>query len=113
MFTIRKEQKDAWREDAVRDFENRMVAHIRRCLVEQWERSGEANLREVIQAGIVGAAALGIVAESDVCKFIDLMLVFGIDFHQFGWAKEILDADKPRDPSARMRRLFDRAMEEA
>ena len=113
MFRIRKEQKAAFREDAIHDFENRMVAHVRRCLVEHWETLGDDALREVIRMGTERADGFGIVAERDVCKFVDLMLVFGTDFdRRCAWAREILEAAAPTDPAVKMRRLFQRAGDE-
>ncbi len=112
MFKVRREQMDAYREAALRDFEDRVVRHVGRCLPDRLATMGEGAVREVIRLGIQRAEGYGIVAERHVCKFIDLMLVFGVSFDEDrGWAQEILAAKG--DPSTRMRRLFGRALEEA
>jgi hypothetical protein len=111
VFKVRREQMEAYREAAVRDFEGRMVEHVARCFPDHFATLGEDGLRQVIRAGVQRAGAHGVVAARDVCKFIDLMLVFGEEFdRERGWAREILEAQG--DPFQRMRRLFGRALEE-
>jgi hypothetical protein len=114
LFKIRREQKLAFRQEALRDFEQWMVRHVERCLPDPWTALGETRVREVILLGIERAAAHDIYAEREVCKFIDLMLVFGIDFDQrCPWAKEILKAPTSLDSFARMTLLHERALDEA
>ena len=111
MFKMRREQMDAFREEALREFEDWVAGHVERCLPERWAALGEGGVREVIRLGVERAAEYGIVAERDVCKFVDLMLVFGVDFdRERGWAREILAVKG--DPFARMRRLHARALQE-
>jgi hypothetical protein len=114
MFKIRPEQKAAFREDALHDFEERMILHVERCFPGRRVELGDEGLRQVIRRGIEQAASYGIVAERDVCKFVDLMLVFGVDFHEErSWAKAILEDASIRDPVIRMRLLFERALDES
>ncbi len=114
MFRIRGEQKRAFREDALRDFEARVLAHVERCFPERHAELGTEEVRAMIRLGIEQAAAFGVVAERDVCKFVDLMLVFGAEFdRECDWAREILGAATPKDPFAKMRLLWARALEEA
>lgn len=90
MFKVRREQMQAYREAALRDFEDRMVAHVERCFPQRLTALGAESVREVIRLGIERAAGHGIVTERDVCKFIDLMLVLGPTFDEEPWAREIL-----------------------
>ena len=114
MFKIRREQKDAFRTEELYDFEARVADHLRRCFPQRWAALGEDAGRALIRHGIEGASRHGIVTERDVCKFVDLALVFGVDFdRERAWAREILAGVDPRDPSAKLRRLHERAMEEA
>lgn len=114
MFKIRSEQKASFREDAVRDFEDRVVAHVRRCFPDRWTTMGDSMLRAVIRDGIGRAATHGIISERDVCKFIDLMLIFGTTFdRERAWAREILDAAAPGDPRTKLGRLLQHAEEDA
>jgi hypothetical protein len=111
VFKVRREEKEAAREAALREFEDWVVAHVERCLPDRWTVLGETGVREVIRLGIERAAAHGIEAERDVCKLVDLMLVFGVDFDsERRWAREILSAKE--DQFVRMRRLFERGIVE-
>jgi hypothetical protein len=112
VFKVRREQMEAYREAALRDFEGRVVEHVARCFPDRLATLGEDGLRRMIRAGVERAGVHGVVAARDVCKFIDLMLVFGVNFdREREWAREILDAKG--DPFKKMRRLFGRALEEA
>jgi len=111
VFKVRREQMDAYRTAARRDFEDRVVEHVGRCFPDRLATMGEGGVRELIRFGIQRAAGYGIVAERYVCKFIDLMLVFGLEFDtEQGWAMEILAVQLPQ--FRKMRQLFDRALAE-
>ena len=114
MFKIRKEQVGAFREESIRDFEQQMLDHLQRCFPERWPALGEARARELIRAGIARAARHGIDSEGDVCKLVDLMLVFGADFDErCAWAKDIWSAPELATPHAKLMALHRRALEEA
>jgi hypothetical protein len=113
MFKIRTEQKDAFQAEAMLDFEDRMVAHVERCLPERAATLGDVELRARIRLGIERAASVGFVAERDVCRFIDLMLVFGSEFDRnCPWAAEILEGRTADDPLGTIHALFERGLEQ-
>jgi hypothetical protein len=66
----------------IQKFEDWMAAHLAQFFPAQSHALGEPQLRELIQHGIRRATEHGITKERDVCKFIDLMIVFGRDFDQ-------------------------------
>ena len=114
VFKIRKEQKVAFRAEALRGFEDRVLEHWRRCLGSLLAARGEEDARALIRAGIEGAGALGVSAERDVVNLLDLMLYFGVDFaRERAWAREVLAETAGAPPSARVRDLYVRAMVEA
>jgi len=111
MFTIRKEMKDTFDADIRRRFENRMVEHGNRFFPQQCRELGEAGVRDWIRLGIARAGRYGIVAERDVCKYIDVMFVYGANFDsdsRYPWAAEILNA-APVNPTHKTDRLFETA----
>jgi hypothetical protein len=64
----------------------------------------------MVQHGIKRAAGYGLTARRDVCKYIDLMIVFGRNFdtdRRYRWAGEILG--KRRNPGVKMQTLFQTA----
>jgi hypothetical protein len=113
MFKIRREQAQAFREEALRDFEDRVLAHAGRCFPDRTASLGEDAVRHLIRRGVERAACYGIVAERDVCMYVDLMLVFGADFdRENAWARDIL-ATRGKDPSTTLRALYARGVEAA
>lgn len=114
MFKIRKEQLEAFKRVAVDNYEDRMVVHLKKFFPEQCAELGYAKIRETIQYGIRRAASYGIVAERDVCLYLDIMFTFGRDFDKdskFPWAQHILNNKALSDPTARINRLHDVALE--
>ena len=113
MLTIRDAQQDIFSQIDVRRFEDWMLAHLRKFFPKQCVSEGESRMRETIEQGIVRAEHYGFVAKSDVCKFIDLTVVFGRDFDnskRLTWAREILNGQ--RNPSAKMQSLYEAAVKQ-
>jgi len=110
MLTIRKEQFAVFSQLEVQKFEEWMLAHVRQFFPQQSRAAGESRLREMIQYGIQHAAAYDLTIKRDVCKYIDLMIVFGRDFDtdkRFPWAGGILS--QRRNPSVKIRALHESA----
>jgi hypothetical protein len=82
MLTIRQEQVDAFRQVAIRKFEDTLVEHLNRLFPQLAVRLGESGLRNVIQYGIRRAREYGIVCQRDVGRYIAVMLMFGPNFDQ-------------------------------
>lgn len=111
MLTIRWEQMAVFSASAIKDFEDRVVAHFNRCFPKQCKALSEKELRETIQHGIKGAAKYGVIAERDVCKYIDFMVVFGRDFDRdpkLPWASSVLNNQALNDPTVKIKRLYKR-----
>lgn len=113
MLIIRKEQMGVFEEVALKNFEDRMVIHLGKFFPEQCAALGDDGIREAIRYGIERAESYGIVDERDVCKYIDLTIVFGRDFDESpgtAWASSILNDEFLTDPTAKVERLFREAM---
>ena len=109
MLTIRKEQMAAFGPLGKKVFEDRMVAHLKKHFPEQSAALGEPKVRETIQYGTQRAAAYRIISERDVCKYIDLMMVYGRDFDKdanLPWVQSILNNQAIRNPSTKIERLY-------
>jgi hypothetical protein len=110
MLTIRQAQFAVLSQLEVRKFEDWMLVHLKKFFPKQCAALGDTQLRETVQHGIERAAGHGLTAKRDVCKYIDLMIVFGRDFDadkRLPWAGEILG--KRRNPSATIRALHEAA----
>jgi len=115
MMRIREEQMEAFSTKARATFENRMVLHLRRFFPQHCEALGEDGIRETIRHGIERARSYAIVAERDVCKYIDLMFGFDRDFDTdegLPWARKILTDDAIGDSTVRTNALFRQAKTE-
>ena len=112
MLTIRKEQLAAFGPLGEKTFEDRVIAHLKKVFPEQSESLGEPKLRETIQYGTQRAAAYRIISERDVCKYIDLMVLYGSDFDKdpnLPWAQSILQNKGIKDPTNKIDNLFNAA----
>jgi hypothetical protein len=109
MLTIRKEQLAVFGPLGKKAFEDRLVTHIKKVFPQESQSLGEPQVRETIQYGTQRAAAHRIVSERDVCKYIDLMLLYGRDFDKdsnLPWAQSILQNQAIRNPSSKIERLY-------
>jgi Domain of unknown function (DUF4123) len=97
--TIRQAQMDVFSQVEVQKFEDWMVSHLKQFFPTQSQSLGEPQLREMIRHGIRRAADYGITDKRDVCKYIDLTIVFGRHFdtdERLKWAGEILRKPRPQ-----------------
>jgi hypothetical protein len=116
MLILRQQQIDALKDEALKDFENRMVAHLTRFFPNETFRLGGVGMHETVLYGIGRAGSYGIVGERDICKYIDIMVLFGRDFDRdpdLPWASEILEDHSITEAGVRIDRLTKAAIEES
>ena len=114
MFKLRKEHLEAFEAQVVGLFAKRVVAHIKTVWAAEYAELGEAAVVESARAGIQRAAALGLLSEHDVVRFVDLGFILVKDFETnplCGWTRTIL-ADRALAPHAKLERLYQRMEEE-
>lgn len=112
MLVIRDAMFEALGQAAREDFVARMRVHLAKFFPTQCAALGEERIGGLIELGIARAREHGFKAEREVCKYIDLMFVFGRDFDRdewLPWARQILENGLPGDPEQRMRRLCETA----
>jgi hypothetical protein len=101
MLTVRPRQIAVFSQLEVKKFEDWMVQHLNRFFPDQCQAAGESEVRKLVRHGIGRAAVHGFAARREVCKYIDLMVVFGRQFdtdRRFPWAAEILGKKRPAVP---------------
>ena len=109
MMIIRGKQLHSLSQAAAKSFVDRMVAHVRTFFPDRCTRLGQEAVRQWIELGIVRAERYGILAERDVCRYIDLMFELGRDYHQdpqFAKLRGILEDEKVKNPADRLDRLY-------
>jgi len=90
-------------------FEDRVVDHLKRASPQQCSALGDEKLRVTIYYGSQRATDYRIVAERDVCKYIDLIVLYGRDFDKdpnLPWAQSVLQNQAIKNPSRKVDRLF-------
>ena len=113
MLTIRKEQLRVLDSDRRMHFVAKMLQHVQKFFPEQCALLGENQIREWVEHGINRATSYRIASERDVCKYIDVMIVFGKDFDQdarLPWASKILRVQHTKPPE-KTRLLFEAAQQ--
>ncbi|HET7100189.1 MAG TPA: hypothetical protein VFJ52_03490 [Terriglobia bacterium] len=110
MIVIRQEQLDVFSDAAVKDFENRMVLHLRQALPQECSALEDEGLRQAIRQSMERAAGYGIVAERDVCKYTEVMFRLGRNFDRdpaFPELHAILNDPTLKLPEAKVCRLVE------
>ncbi|MCA9710230.1 MAG: hypothetical protein KDK70_30600 [Myxococcales bacterium] len=98
MLSLREPQVQALAEPRRSDLEGRLARHARDCFPAA-QALGPAALREVVRYGVDRALDHGIDTERGVCRYLNLMFVFGRDFDQdprLPWAEQILSGARLR-----------------
>ena len=111
---IRKEQMAAFRQLALKSFEDRAAAHIRSEFSAETRGTDDQSLRSFIQTGILRAGKHRITREPDVGTFLDVMVLFGADFDESPrtrWAGEML-GDPGSSPQQKVEGLSQRLQAE-
>ena len=110
MLIIRKEQIAALSETGRHRMILNIMAHVKEYFPEETEVVAEDELYERISRTIERAKPYGILAERDVYKFVDVSMIYGMEFdeaEETAWTKTYLtDPDIP-GPRQRMDLLFD------
>jgi hypothetical protein len=108
MLTIRPEQMNVMSEQLLQKFQVKMIAHLKELFPKRTAALGDENLVALVQEGMSKSKTYAIVAERDVAKFIDLMLIVRRDLDvakETSWAKGILN-DKSLNGSEKIGRLY-------
>jgi hypothetical protein len=112
MLVLRSVQLRQMEELSRRSFERRLARHLEESFPEECARLGDDEVRRMCSQGVDRAQSHGFRSERDICKFLNLIVVFGFEFdRELPWAVEILAVDDPSPE--RMERLYAAALEAA
>jgi hypothetical protein len=93
MLTIRKEQLNVLENAMAREFERKMIEHLRQKFPKETEKNEDDELAGEIRHGVKSSGKYGISAECDVARYVEYMMMYGLNFDtdpKFGWAGKIL-----------------------
>jgi hypothetical protein len=109
MLTIRKEQMQALSRVTIQEFEKDMAQHLTQFFPDESAAMGDKALRAHIRHAIARAKEYGVTSERDLCKYLNLTMVYGRDFDtdpELEWMRDFLTDPEVPDPSERMSRLY-------
>lgn len=107
MIIIRREQMETFENVAMRAFEDRMLAHLRENHPDKIQDMNDEQLLGLIRQGIRRAETHEVVIEWDVCRYLELVVLYGLEFDESPettWAGEILRS-KELDGTGKMDRI--------
>jgi hypothetical protein len=110
VLAVRPEQLRTFSLVEAEKFEEWMLTHLNKFFPAQCQAAGESQVRKIIRSGIERAADHRMTSKREVCKYIDLMIVFGRDFdkdNRYPWASEILAAEAT--PEQKIQKMQDAA----
>lgn len=90
---IGEQQMEAFSKYMRRQFEDRMVNHIRASFSDQTRQLDEQGLRKLVILGINRAEGYGIAFEDDIQRYLEYMMLLSQDFDtnpRSSWAGNIL-----------------------
>lgn len=112
MLKIRKAQMDSLSEARLKQFEDRMVLHLRSACPEETRETAEPDLRNTIREGMKSAAQYEITSEVDISRYLECVVVYGLDFEtnpKTAWAGRILN-NKELSGTEKMNRVDEYAL---
>ena len=114
MLRIRSQQIQTFEQAAISAFELRMVDHLRTYFPWHYRMWGPETARTVVRYGCQKAQSYGFMTERDICLYLTLIATLGGNFdtdRQLPWAQQILTDTSMREPTIRIDRLTDQAMQ--
>lgn len=114
MLRIRNRQMRTFEQAAMSGFETRMVEHLRTYFPGHYKIWGPETARTVVQYGCKKAQAYDFITERTICLYLTLMATLGGNFDtdpQLPWASTMLTDPTIAEPTIRIDRLTDHAME--
>ena len=114
MLTLRKEQIDTLADTKAENFETLLLDHLLTFFPQRCSQLGNDAVHKIICSGIEKAESYGFESQRDICKYIDLLFVFGTDFDcrsDLPWSRQLLQDRGTRDSLTQMERICQAAVE--
>jgi hypothetical protein len=114
MFTIRKDQMEAFESEGRRRFEDEMLAHLKRFAPPACDLLGDDRTRKVIHFGFERAKRHGFTNRGPLRFYLELIFILGSDFDTdplLPWVGRILSDPAEPDQMRRADLLHERTME--
>lgn len=113
MFKIREEQMNVLSQYMTKNFENRLVCHVKEYFPDEFQSLGELEVHDRVVYGIEKARTYQFTSENYICKYINIIFAFGDkDFDtnmSLPWATEILNNPNLKKTFFKIRALSKKA----
>lgn len=93
MFKIRQEQLEAFDASYLLRAKRRWAEYVSKRFPQLYPESNNRTLHVFVERVWETAKKYQIDKENDVATFLDLSVMYGEDFHEASWAKQILRSD--------------------
>jgi len=113
MIVLRGEQIEALRRPDVDAFRRERTVALRTLFPDETASLDDAALRAHVDAALAGAAAYGLVRKRDLCRFLDLTVLFGLNWKERPerrWMHDILTDRTRGEPGQRLESLVRQAL---
>jgi len=115
MFQLREPHLQAFQKVAYSNFEERAIAHFRKCFPSKTRELSDDDLRNRLHAAQTRAHRYGLASEKQIIQFVDTGFLSGENFDsdpQLSWPGEVLN-DPAKSADERAARLYQRAIKES
>ena len=82
MLVIKKNQIDVFEKVMFSQFEDKMVAYLKDCHSNALADENDQKIRLLIRDGAKKAKKYGVETEWDVCRFIQLIVIYGPEYEE-------------------------------
>lgn len=110
MLTIRQAQIEALRSPMIRQFHQELLEHVKTCFVEETDGKSDKEILGHIRQTLKRAEVYGIKAEKDLYLYINVSMLYGVDFdeqEETKWTADYLTDEDVSSPTLRMNRLHE------
>jgi hypothetical protein len=95
MLIIRNTQMDALKQPIMSQYEEKAVAYVKSDFPDEFERRGEAGVKDLVAHAVRDAQGYGMTSSADVTALLSLMIILGEDFdaeEDNAWMRDILQS---------------------
>jgi hypothetical protein len=112
MLTIRPDQLEAMTFGYLLGRRPAFIAHLREFHAPSVAEKDDDGLQRLLADALRKAMSYHLTSTRDICGFLDLVMVFGLDWTipENAWLHDALAGDSPADAPRRLERLRRRAM---
>ena len=110
MLIIRKKQLETLRNPRLKQLHRDLLVHVKEHFQAEVAERTDQELLDHIRRALDQAAVYGLRAERDLYLFVNITLLYGLEFDrqdQTAWTREFLEDEAVSEPGQRLALLYD------